>query len=256
VNAVSCKDLFSNTTLLESADLAKLYENAERLFERDTQVVARMRLSPDGKTAYARRGPIGPIETLNLLSVRDSRIIIKTFDQLIKDGELRLLMNLIYKIYQLYKMPERNFRSFMVSAYGKNTVFGRMNRKWHVLEEVLDHYRVVRSLSQHLTLDSLEWITPKSLRRHYRKHVIEGREFSFANSDEYDLAAKDFWSLNNFVTITLSPLTGHFIRYNYMTYEFSVIRDGKIITYFRMTEEYRPENEFDSYIATDLLSAG
>lgn len=243
------------TTHAKELSCKRLFQGSTPLFERDTQVVAKFPVDTNGAAiAYARRGPIGPLTTIQLLLYRNSQAIIIQLDALIQRHDLHLFMNVIYKIYQMYMLPERQFRTFMAKTYGANTTFGNLNRQLDVLGPVLDHYGVVRELPASFSISPLNWITPKSLSKHYKKHVTKRQEFSHPSSTEYESAARDFWVQKNITTITLSPSEGHFIRYNYMTYEFSVVRDGGIITYFRLTEDYRPETEFDTYIAKDLLN--
>ena len=97
-----------------------------------------------------------------------------------------------------------------------------------------------------------EWITQKSLNRHFRRHG-GADEMDFESLDDYVSAAVDFFESDEKAQIMMKKdRSNRIMKYNFRTREFGVVNtNGQIITYYRLTESYRNSNEFHDYIGND-----
>ncbi len=211
------------------------------LFEDPTHILDSF-YQPDGSQMFLRKTKIGLPHKLIFLSVNPI-IIIRDLQIHLRNKEFSFWLQGLMAIKQLYFMPPKQFRR----------LFPGMRRSYANLYKMLNFFQVQLSLSHELT-DNLSWVSENSLGVHFKKHGP--KEFNSINAEEYLKMAKNFILTNNgFFQIVLKIRGNTFLKYDAITFEVAIIENGFITTYFKLTEDYRRQNEFDFFIGK-LLAEG
>jgi hypothetical protein len=114
-------------------------------------------------------------------------------------------------------------------------------------------------LVPHATLQELfnqsdfEWISAKSLERHFRIRV-ERKELDIQSEEELVQVANRFLQVQSSSHVIYQRKDGFIFKYDYVTKELALLSpDGKIITYYTVIDKYRKFNSKIDYIGRAFL---
>jgi hypothetical protein len=218
-----------------------LNKTKSKLFTDSSKVVDRFH-QPGGQLVVLRKVRVGLFHKLLIITLKPE-LVIKDFKALILQNEHDFWLQALIATQNIYFMD--------------NNLFHRLFYGFR--KSSLNLYKILQAFNVHFSMNmedaqDLAWTTENSLQRHFAKH---GQiEFGALDAFEYLEMAKKFLLRQRSSSSLLIRIRGNsYLKYDYISFEVAIVENNKITTYFRLTEDYRPQKEFDRFVAM-ILSEG
>lgn len=195
-----------------------------------------------GVKVMMRRSRVPPF-VLHLLLASEFPQAKTALDSLIRGGSEGMWFEVIERISMLQSMGIARAKQLLGPEFNPVT-----------LARILMEYNV---LSQKAAVDELsnvsQWTSGSNLSGHFTKH---GRELGMIELSEYAKAAQDFVRGDSSIHVVVELASRErrtILKYSGFSQEVAIIIEGKIATYFKLSEDYRPESQFSSYLGGVIL---